>query len=187
MTEEVIPDEALMVRFAQGDAAAFETLYSRHKGGLFRYFCRQCASGIAEELFQDVWMRVIAASDTYRVEARFTTYLYRVAHNRLVDHFRASGRRPEVTVGDDEGGLLEIADEGVLGPDVYAGRRELAVQLLTCLQELPDEQREAFLLREEAGLGLEEIAQTTDVGRETAKSRLRYAVSRLRSCLERLA
>jgi RNA polymerase sigma-70 factor (ECF subfamily) len=176
-------DEALMLRYATGDATAFEMLYERHKGGLYRFFTRQCASGIAEELFQDVWMRVVAASHTYRPDARFATYLYRIAHNRLIDHYRASGRRPEITVGDDEGGVLEQPDEAAAGPQSRASRHELAEQLARCLDELPDDQREAFLLREETGLGVEEIAVATDVGRETAKSRLRYAVSRLKRCM----
>jgi RNA polymerase sigma-70 factor, ECF subfamily len=184
MAEEVTTDEALMIRFVNGDGVAFETLYARHKGGLYRYFCRQCAVAVAEELFQDVWMRIVSAGASYRAEAKFSTYLYRIAHNRLVDHFRASGRRPEVTVGDDDSGLLEVEDELGVTPEVNASRAELSERLKHCLDELPDDQREAFLLREEAGLGVDEIATTTEVGRETAKSRLRYAVSRLRRCLD---
>ena len=94
MSNDSIADETLMLRFSAGDAQAFEALYARHKSGVYRYFTRQCRQAIAEELFQDVWMRVVATSASYRVEARFTTFLYRIAHNRLVDHFRSVGRRP---------------------------------------------------------------------------------------------
>ena len=187
MSNDSIADETLMLRFSAGDAQAFEALYARHKGGVYRYFTRQCRQAIAEELFQDVWMRVVTTSASYRVEARFTTFLYRIAHNRLVDHFRSVGRRPETTVGNDEEGLLETESDIELAPDIQATRQELANQLKHCLDELSRPQREAFLLREEAGLGVEEIAQATDVGRETAKSRLRYAVTSLRGCLERLS
>ena len=187
MSNDAIADETLMLRFIEGDAQAFEALYARHKGGVYRYFTRQCRQAIAEELFQDVWMRLVASSGSYRAEARFTTFLYRIAHNRLVDHFRSVGRRPETTVGDDEAGLLENESDLESAPDIQASRHELANQLKHCLDELSDPQREAFLLREEGGLGLEEIAQATNVGRETAKSRLRYAISSLRRCLERLS
>lgn len=172
-----------MLRFATGDAGAFDQLYGRHKGGLYRYFTRQCPAGIAEELFQDVWMRVVSASGSYRVEAQFNTWLYRIAHNRLVDHYRASGRRPEVLVGDDEDGLVEGLEAAAPGPEATATHVELAERLAHCLGALPDDQREAFLLREETGLGVTEIAEITQVERETAKSRLRYAVNRLRRCI----
>ena len=145
---------------------------------------RQCSASTAEELFQDVWMRIIGASDNYTVEARFATYLYRIAHNRLIDHFRSSSRRPELTLLPDDDDLGDWSDDALPRPESAAADRELAHHLATCLEELPEEQREAFLLREEAGLGVEEIASATEVGRETAKSRLRYAVKRLRQCLE---
>lgn len=183
MADEVDTDETLMLRYAQGDGAAFEQLYARHKGGLYRFMRRQCPPALAEELFQDVWMRLVNARHTYTVEARFATYLYRIAHNRLVDHYRASGRRPEVALEDDCDGEALLADDPRDGPEHGAARHQLAERLLECLETLPDEQREAFLMREESGLGVEEIAQATGVGRETAKSRLRYAVSRLRRCL----
>lgn len=184
MSEEVESDESLMLRYAQGEAPAFEQLYARHKGGLFRYLRRQCAPSVAEELFQDVWMRVVAARSAYTVQARFATYLYHIAHNRLVDHYRVSARRPEESLDTQrEPGLAETAGDGQSGPEQLAGRRQLAERLLGCLEALPDEQREAFLMREEAGLGVAEIAEATGVGRETAKSRLRYAVVGLRRCL----
>src|SRR5882757_8243947 len=97
-------DEGLMERYRDGDAAAFDVLYGRHKGGVFRYLARQCGNrGIAEELFQDVWMNLIRARAGYTVQARFTTYLYKLAHNRLIDHYRAqSGNAPASF--DEEGG-----------------------------------------------------------------------------------
>ena len=187
--------EALMLRFGQGDTAAFETLYARHKGPLIRYFRRQSAEAHAEELFQEVWMRVIKARGNYTVDAKFTTWLYRIAHNRLVDHYRASDRRMEQSLDALEYGTgagepralghsCLLADAPSARTDEVAFRRQQLEAFRAALDALPADQREAFILREDGGLNLDEIAQTTGVGRETVKSRLRYAVSRLRKTLE---
>src|SRR5512135_83619 len=93
---EDVADEQLMVRYRDGDAGAFDVLYRRHKGGLFRYLLRLSKNqGIAEELFQDVWSNIIRSRERYQPTAKFTTFLYQVAHNRMIDHIR---RMPELTV-----------------------------------------------------------------------------------------
>src|SRR5262245_10651143 len=101
-------DEELMERYRDGDAGAFDVIYGRHKGGLFRYMLRQCANrGVAEELFQEVWMNLIRARDAYTVQARFSTYLYRLAHNRLIDHYRSQAGGVPASFDDDNGPELE--------------------------------------------------------------------------------
>jgi RNA polymerase sigma-70 factor (ECF subfamily) len=174
-------DEELMLLYREGDAGAFDALYGRHRGGVYRYFLRQCRdAAIAEELFQDVWMNLIRARATYTVQAKFTTYLYRLAHNRLVDHYRQ--HRPTVVSADeDDCDVLEsIPDEREQPADVAIDLRRQAGRLMALIAELPEAQREAFLLQQEGGLAVEEIAAATGVTRETAKSRLRYAVAKLR-------
>ena len=181
-------DEELMNRYREGDATAFEVLYRRHKGPLYRYMLRQCsAAAVAEELFQDVWMKLIHARLRYEVRAKFTTYLYHLAHNRLIDHYRRQSAGIPISYDDDaEEPLIEqVADNPLLEPDNELARRRQAQQLLQQLGELPDAQREAFLLREESGLSLAQIAEVTGVTAETAKSRLRYAVAKLRHGLTR--
>jgi RNA polymerase sigma-70 factor (ECF subfamily) len=146
---------------------------------LFRYFLRQCGDrGEAEELFQDVWMNLIRARSRYQVRAKFTTYLYALAHNRLMDFFR---KKSVVFVGASE--LENVADCTMQPPEEQASLGEQVAKLLRLLQELPPPQREAFLLHEEAGLNVEEIAAATGVAKEAAKSRLRYAVQKLREGL----
>lgn len=169
-----------MLRYQSGDVAAFDQIYARHKDALYRYLLRQCKNaGSAEELFQDIWLNLIRTRHRYRVQARFSTYLYRLAHNRLVDHYRR--RRVIGSEGIDPEQLA--AAEGQQ-PDCIEDRRRQAERLQQALDRLPAEQREAFLLRAEGGLALDEIATVTSVPRETAKSRLRYAVTRLRRMLE---
>jgi len=179
-------DEDLMLAYAAGDAAAFDALYARHKGGVYRYLLRQCRqAGIADELFQDVWMNLIRARASYIPTAKFATWLYRLAHNRLIDHYRAAGVVTLVSADDDaHADVVEaIAADARDEPELRAGNRELGERLKEAVAALPATQREAFLLHQEGGLALAEIAQLTDVGVETVKSRLRYAMSKLRSDL----
>jgi RNA polymerase sigma-70 factor, ECF subfamily len=179
-------DEDLMLAYAAGDAAAFDTLYARHKGSVYRYLLRQCReSGVVDELFQDVWMNLIRSRATYAPTAKFTTWLYRLAHNRLIDHYRASGHLTLVSADDDAHEEMVAALPGARSdqPEVRAENRELGERLRAAVAALPPAQREAFLLQQEAGLSLADIAAVTGVGTETVKSRLRYAVGKLRDDL----
>ncbi len=177
-----LSDEAAMERYRDGDAGAFDLLYARHKGGLFRFMLRQCGNrGTAEELFQEVWLSLIRARAGYTVQAKFTTYLYRMAHNRIIDHYRSQAGGVPASF-DAEGGPVADSIAGPRGDDpaISADARQQAQRLLQLLGELPAAQREAFLLQQESDMSVEEIAQATGVSRETAKSRLRYAIAKLR-------
>jgi RNA polymerase sigma-70 factor (ECF subfamily) len=173
-------DSALMLRYRDGDVAAFELLYKRHNDALYRYLMRLCRHrDTAEDVFQDVWGKIIKARDTYRPTAKFTTFLYRVAHNCFIDHIRRNKRHTQtVDIEPDN-----QPDPGDL-PEMRTERSLARRRLQAALQELPDEQRDVFLLREEAGLSLEQIAAVTGSNRETTKSRLRYAVNKLRAAID---
>lgn len=191
MTDEG-EDEALMLAYAAGDAASFERLYARHKGPTYRYLLRHTSNrAIADELHQDVWMRVVRARERYRPEARFTTWLYTLARHRLVDHFRSKSGVVGASLDDDSGvGSPDLPEDGSAGtPDPLARvlDAECGHRLLAALRDVPGPQRDAFLLHVEAGLSLAEIATLAGVPAETVKSRLRYAYKRLREALEDLA
>lgn len=177
-----------MLAYRDGDATAFESLYARWRGPLYRYFLRQCGhAGQADELFQDVFMRVIGAAASYEPTAKFATWLFRIAHNRLVDHWRKLGREPVDPLpsrGDDGDCAFDPPAAEAAAPERQAEQSELREALMDALNTLPEVQREAFLLAEEGGLTLEEIASVAGVGRETVKSRLRYATAKLRHKLE---
>lgn len=180
-TDADTSDEALMLGYRDGDAAAFDVLYVRHKGGVYRYLLRQCRNAaLVDELFQDVWMNLIRARASYMVQAKFTTYLYRIAHNRLMDHFRRSDNLNLSLDDETEPPVAEPIAPRSAEPEAGADARQQAAQLLALLDALPAEQREAFVLQQEGGLSIDEIAVTTGVTRETAKSRLRYALAKLR-------
>ena len=170
-------DEELMLAYREGDAGAFEKLYARHRGALYRFMLRGSSDrGVAEELYQDVWMRVIEARGRYTPQARFTTWLYTIAHNRLIDHWRRKGLTVVALEDDDvPGGAPDPAR-------TFEGRQALA-RFAAALEALPVAQREAFLLHEEAGLSVAEIAAATGTNEEAAKSRLRYAMAKLKAAV----
>jgi len=174
-------DETLMLAYAAGDASAFEHLYARHRGPLYRFLLRHLRdAALADEFFQDTWQRVIAAREGWKPEAAFGTWLYRIAHNRLNDHWRASKHRPAAPVDADER-TARVPDPDT--PERQLSEFEQRRRLQLAMDELPPEQREVLLLRLEQELTLEEIGEITGVGRETVKSRLRYAMDRLRTRL----
>jgi RNA polymerase sigma-70 factor, ECF subfamily len=181
--DEAPSDEDLMLAYCAGEVRAFEALYRRHKGPLYRYLVRQCRDApVAEELFQDIWLAIVRARQSYAVTARFSTFLYRLAHNRLVDHYRR--RVPAALVSfDDEGEAAEYPGDRGHEPHVsYEAKAQLA-RVIEILDALPAAQREAFLLQHEAGMSIHQIAEATGVRPETAKSRLRYAMAKLREGL----
>ena len=182
--DEARTDETLMLAYRDGDAAAFDALYDRHRGRLFRYLLHQCGRREqADEMFQEIWMSVIRSRRGYEVSAKFTTWLFRIAHNRLVDGFRARGRLAEfeVEAGVDGDALADFPAAASEQPETLLARAQLAGRLVAAIEALPGPQREAFLLAAEGGLSVDEIGKATACGFETAKSRLRYAYARLRS------
>ena len=172
-------DEELMLAYAQGDARAFEALYARQRGMLYRYILRSVGDRVsADELFQEAWVRLVASRERYRVEAKFSTWLLQIAHNLIVDGFRRA--RPQAGAEETETVLRELDAPESDRPEQLLSEFEQRRRLQVVLDSLPPEQREAFLLRVEGGLGLEEIARLTGAGQETVKSRLRYALAKIR-------
>lgn len=182
-------DENLMLRFGRGDAAAFEFLYRRHESRVFRYLHRNLRNEAgANDLMQEVWFAVVRNAVSYQPTAKFTTWLFTIAHNRMVDMIRASGRLQSLDAGDtadSEGTSLRdnLAADEKLEPPAEVQSQEEAAALLLAVAQLPPEQRSAFLLQAEGELSVEEIAVATGSNFETVKSRLRYARAKLRQLL----
>ncbi len=173
-------DDELMLAYGRGDAHAFDLLYERYRKPLYRYLFHAARNrAVADELFQDVWMRIVDARKRFRKDAGFKRYAFRIAHNRLVDHWRSLDRRRE----DADGSGTEPATGRSESPEAGVEQAQHRAELVAALAQLSREQREAFLLQQEAGLTLAEIAERSGVGRETVKSRLRYATGRLRTLL----
>lgn len=184
-------DTALISAYVGGDASAFAVLYDRHERTVYRFILRQVQdAAVADDLLQDTWLAVVRSAQTYtpQANAAFTTWLLTIARNRVLDHFRA--KRPDVSFddgGDDDEGIA-LADrlkaDTAAQPETRALSRQQARAFVDAVEALPAAQREAFLLHAEGGLSVEEIAQHTGVGFETAKSRLRYAMNRLKQTMQ---
>lgn len=184
-------DEALMHAYGRGEARAFESLYARHKGATYRYFLRHLGgdAAAADELHQELWLRVVDSRRRYEARAAFATWLYTLARHRLIDHWRAHKAVTLASFEDD--GIQQQAEEraaeaGGAGDDPLAVSldAESRRRLVAALAGVPPPQRDAFLLHVEAGLSLDAIADLTSTPAETVKSRLRYAYRRLRAALE---
>jgi len=176
-------DQQLMERYRAGDAAAFNELYRRFRAPLRRFVTKlSWQQDEADEIVQEVWLAVVRGARSYRPTAKFTTFLFSIAHRRLQDHWRLRSRRGQALPGQDSApDPDEVADEGAPIPEDWAARAELRNALLAAIDRLPPPQREVFLLKAEADLTLEEIAVATGASCETIKSRMRYALARLRA------
>jgi RNA polymerase sigma-70 factor (ECF subfamily) len=179
MTAAGESDETLMARYGRGDAAAFELLYRRHEMRIWRYLERNVGNrATADELMQEVWFAVARDAARYEPAAKFTTWLFTIAHNRMIDSIRTSRRQTSLeTLGYE-------AEDPSPGPLAEAVARDQAGALVRAFEILPGEQREAFLLQIEGDLSVEEIAAITQSSFETTKSRLRYARAKLRELLK---
>ncbi|MCG4455668.1 RNA polymerase sigma factor [Pseudomonas sp. MMS21-TM103] len=175
-------DAALLRRYRQGDAEAFALLYQRHRLGLFRFLCGLCGDPtLAEEVFQDTWISLIRSQSLQREAVLFKTWLYQIARNRLIDHWRKSGRLQAKHEAFDE--QLHDLPCRESDPEQQFGLSRDKQRLQAALNDLPAEQREVFLLRAHGDLELHEIAELTRTPAETVKSRLRYALQKLRRLL----
>ena len=191
-------DDMLMTAYARGSAAAFETLYARHQAGLYRFVRRLLGTALSaqtDEVFQDTWLRVVHARERWEPQgASFRTWLFTLAHHRVIDLLRRSGREVALDSFDTEGDApWEPETDAWQHWPAPAGAaphseelafwRRAGERLLQCLDTLPLQQRSAFLLHHDDGLALAEVATTLEVGFETAKTRVRYAMSKLRTCM----
>jgi len=181
-------NESLMIRFRDGDPRAFELLLQRHQKQIFQFVMRSVGTAaVAEELTQETFLRVVKQKDVYEQRARFTTWLYTLARNLCIDHSRRMQHRRAKSLDavDEEGhSLLErTADRGPM-VDRQAIGEELKARMRKAIDALPEEQREVFLLREEADLSFKEIADIVGISENTVKSRMRYALTKLRELLE---
>lgn len=185
-------DDQLMRAYAAGDARAFELLYRRHAGALYRFVRRllgRSAGGHADEVFQDTWSRVIGARERWAPQgASFRTWLFTIAQRLAIDVLRRSGRESSLDDDDNQpwspgGSAWQDWPAPSTDPADDAFWRAAGKRLLHCLDELPVAQKAVFLMHHEDGLAIDDAARAMKIGFETAKSRLRYAMSKLRACM----
>ena len=184
MDSGVASDEALLQQYAAGSAAAFDALYQRHEMKVWRFIRRQAGDqAVADELMQEVWFAVAREAGRWQPTARFTTWLFTLARNRVIDHLRARRAHASLDAARDDGEpwVESLAATEDCEPVPQLLGEEGLQRLLDAVARLPHAQREAFLLQVEGDMSVEEIATLTGAGFETVKSRLRYARTRLRN------
>ena len=172
-----VSDHQLIQRYRSGDAAAFDCLYERYRPQVFNYLYRQLRQQhAAEDLYQDVWIKIINSIEQFKLDGNFTAWIFKIARNRLIDYWRQ--QKPDEIFPEED-----IEDTSAV-PEHIQFIRSCIERLMDLLNTLKPEQREVFVLQQESGLTLEQIAQLADCGRETIKSRLRYAMKKIRQGLE---
>ena len=179
-------DESLMQAFARGDMNSFEQLYDRHETGVWRFVFRSVQNNaVTDDLVQELWFSVTRSAASYEPTAKFKTWLFTMARNRVIDHVRTAKNHVSIDAETEEGESMfsDLAADSRLGPLRQVSSREQAKALLNAIEQLPEDQREAFLLQAEGDMSVDEIAAAIGVTFETAKSRLRYARNKLKTLL----
>ncbi|WP_227235556.1 RNA polymerase sigma factor [Pseudomonas sp. IAC-BECa141] len=179
---ETSSDESLLARYREGDNKAFEILYARHRQSLYRFLLGLSGKPeLADEVFQETWLSLIRSTSQLQGRATFRTWLFQIARNRLIDHWRKHGARQPLHDSYDEQ-THAISDDDS-DPEQLLNLSRDSKRLESALQTLPADQREVFLLRAHGDLDLAQIASLTETPLETVKSRLRYAQQKLRRLL----
>ena len=201
---EDLPDDQLMLAYVGGNTSAFDTLYARHESALYRFIRRLLGIRLApeaNEVFEETWTRIISERESVLPDGvAWRSWAFTVAHNLVTDRLRMSGHEVAFYAHDEDGDGLEAArlfSRGLLqgssrsddaaepSAEELAFWRAAGRRLLACLNELPDDQRAAFLLHHENGFTVEALEAALDVGPETVRDLLRFGVRKLRSCMER--
>ena len=188
-------DEGLMLRYQKGDVRAFEILLTKHRKPVFNFILRYVGEKAqAEDLLQEVFLRVIKGADSYQKQAKFTTWLYTIARNLCVDNSRRGKHRKAYSLdmpmeqdGKEGGTLLDVVADKAAGTDRKVISKELHGRLHAAIGKLSEDQREVFLMREFLDMPFREIADVVGCPENTVKSRMRYALEKLREELEEYA
>jgi RNA polymerase sigma-70 factor (ECF subfamily) len=180
-------DEDLMVMYQQGEVRAFEILLGRHRKSVYNFILRFVGDKeTAEDLLQETFMRVIKGADAYKRQAKFTTWLYTIARNLCVDQTRRRKHRRHASLdapmdaSDDSGSLMDVIAGSEMASDRKSVNKELFATMQRAIAALSEEQREVFLMREFLDLPFKQIADVVGVPENTVKSRMRYALEKLR-------
>lgn len=182
-----ITDRELVNSFIEGNTSSIELLIQRHKGKVFTYITMYMRDrSLAEDIFQETFLKVINSlrDGKYRDDGRFLSWVMRIAHNLIIDHFRKERQNSVISNDNYEGDLFNsrhLSEANIEDDLVY---NQIIEDVRNLLDELPDDQREVVMLRHYAGLSFREIADQTNVSINTALGRMRYALINIRKMME---
>ena len=187
---QVLSDAEVMLRVAAGDDSAFDYLVEKYRRPMISFMYRMTRNqSVAEELAQEVFLRVYRSRQTYAASAKFTTWLYRIATNLAVNHARDNKyERPENTVNIDEpdtetGMTVDVADRS-LNAEQAILRRERLAAIRKHVEALPERQRMAVIMHKYQGLDYKQIAAVLKLSESATKSLLFRAYETLRETLK---
>jgi len=182
-----ISDYELIMRFVKGEQSCFEQLIHRHKTKVFAYISLYIRDqALAEDIFQDTFLKVMQSVKTgkYADNGKFLSWVMRIAHNLIIDHFRRVKQMNTVSNDNYESDIFNskrFAEDNVEDNMI---KRQIQKDIRKMISMLPDDQREVVILRHYSGLSFKEIADLTGVSINTALGRMRYALINLRRTME---
>jgi RNA polymerase sigma-70 factor (ECF subfamily) len=182
-----VNDQELVQAYIQGDQSAIESLINKHRSKVYTYILLTIKNQqLAEDLFQETFIKVIQSlrGGKYRDNGRFLSWVIRIAHNLIIDHFRKEKQMNSLSNDDTEVDLFnskKLSDDNI---EELIINTQIKTEIRILINELPDDQREVVLLRHYGGLSFKEIAEQTDVSINTALGRMRYALINLRKLIE---
>ena len=187
MKQIALSDQDLVQAYIQGDQSAIEKLINRHRSKVYTYILLTIKNQqLAEDLFQETFIKVIQSlrGGKYRDNGRFLSWVIRISHNLIIDHFRKEKQMNSVSNDDSEVDLFnskKLSDHNIEEVIVSS---QIRSEIRLLINELPDDQREVVLLRHYGGLSFKEIAEQTQVSINTALGRMRYALINLRKMIK---
>ena len=183
----MISDYELIERFINGEESCFNLLISRHKNKVYAYISMYIRDqALAEDLFQDTFVKVIQSvrSGRYQDNGKFISWVMRIAHNLIIDHFRRIKQMNTISNDDYESDIFNSKKLAEANIEDHIIKRQVLKDVRKMISQLPEDQREVVILRHYAGLGFKEIADITDVSINTALGRMRYALINMRKLME---
>lgn len=183
---DCLTDEKLMSTFCNpqdiNHQRAFEVLYQRHKGPLYRFIKKSINNEQdANELFQELWFKIINNKQQFDPKQKFTTWAYTIARRMMIDLFRKSGKTINLEFDEES----QSENINIVQPEDEFTRKQMSKQMQKAIDALPLMQRQAFVMKHDGGLSIREIAEITEQPQEQTKSQYRYAVQKLKLALER--
>lgn len=183
-----LTDDRLVSAFADGNNQAFDLLLERHKDRIFNYIFNMIKDeDLANDIFQETFVKAITTikQGRYNADGKFASWISRIAHNSVIDHFRQEKSQGTISTDESEFDILnrrDLADETI--EDIIIDR-SIRDDIRTLIQSLPAEQRQVLIMRYYKNLSFKEIAEKTGVSINTALGRMRYAILNLRRTAER--
>jgi len=181
-----LTDQELVQRFLEGDHTSIETLINRHKNKVYTYIILTVKNQhLAEDIFQDTFIKVIKSlhEGKYRDDGKFLSWVIRIAHNLIIDHFRKEKQINAFTSEDYESDIFNSKKLSEGNIEEFIIRDQIMNDVRSLVNELPDDQKQVIMLRHYGGLSFKEIAEQTNVSINTALGRMRYALINLRKLI----